>query len=173
MVLAPHAIVGAATAIVFRKHPIIGLCAAFISHFALDAVPHWAYKLHSVKKDHSQPLGYRFVPGTGFLKDVFKTGADFSIGLAAALAVCDVFFPNYLWLAFLGACVGTLPDFLSLVYFLFPNPPLFYLYRFHIKIHVPEKHHVLENKPAVGIACQVAFSLAIILTLILIQPMVR
>src|SRR6516164_6101449 len=45
LILATHAIVGAATASQIPNHPVIALLAGIASHFAIDAIPHWDYPL--------------------------------------------------------------------------------------------------------------------------------
>lgn len=168
MILAPHALAGAAIAVMFRRHPLVAVVAAFLSHFVLDAIPHWAYKLNSIKEDSSQLFGATFTPRKGVSKDVFKTGIDFSAGLAIALGVSGMFFPKYFWLTFFGAAAGVLPDFLQVVYYLFPDSPLFYLQWFHKKIHA-RKH--LDSGFFLGFSYQIIFSLAVILIMISIGPL--
>ena len=51
MTLATHAVVGAAAASLIPTHPFLGFIAGFVSHFAIDAIPHWEYSLASAKID--------------------------------------------------------------------------------------------------------------------------
>lgn len=169
MILAPHALAGAATAVMLRRHPIAGIAAAFLSHFVLDVIPHWVYKLNSIKEDSSQLLGATFNP-KGLVKDFLKTGVDFGAGLAIALVISDVFFPKYFWLSFFGAAAGVLPDFLQLMYYFFPNSPLSYLQWFHKKIHM--KEHLDGNSEFLhNISYQILFSLAVILIMVFMRPL--
>jgi hypothetical protein len=48
MILSTHAIVGGAIAGLFPSHPVLVAAAAFASHFAIDAIPHWDYPLHAI-----------------------------------------------------------------------------------------------------------------------------
>src|SRR5574343_554606 len=54
MILTTHGIVGATAAVVVTSIDpsagmvVLGTVVAFDSHFALDAVPHWDYQLHSL-----------------------------------------------------------------------------------------------------------------------------
>ena len=48
MILAAHAIVGAAISSQIPNHPITALAAGIASHFAIDAIPHWDYPLRSM-----------------------------------------------------------------------------------------------------------------------------
>jgi hypothetical protein len=45
MILSTHAIVGGAIASLFPSHPLLVVAAGFVSHFAIDAIPHWDYPL--------------------------------------------------------------------------------------------------------------------------------
>lgn len=164
MVLAPHAIVGAATAVVFRKHPIIAVCAAFLSHFVLDAIPHWHYRLASWHKDPSRPHGIRVVFGKTIVRDLSIAAIDFSIGTGAALAASLMFVPHYFLLVLAGAIAGILPDALQIVYYLFPDSAIRYLQRFHMAVHSKKN---LDEQSSLGVAFQLSFSAAVIASLIL------
>jgi len=49
MILSTHAVVGGAIASLFPSHPVLVAVAAFASHFAIDAIPHWDYPLRAIK----------------------------------------------------------------------------------------------------------------------------
>jgi len=164
MVLSTHAISGAATALIFRRYPVLALIAAFLSHFALDSIPHWHYKIISKSADASSPFGKKLSFGKNFLKDIFRTGLDFGIGLAISLIVSQIFFPGNLWMVFWGALAGALPDAFQVLYYRFKNfKPLYWLQWFHEKMHAERR---LDNEPVKGIFYQIAIS-AIIVTLII------
>ncbi len=166
MVLSTHAIVGAGSAILLRNYPILGLIAAFFSHFLLDSIPHWHYRLLSREKNNSFPFGEKLNFGANFVKDIFRTGIDFCIGLALSLFVSQNFFPGYFWLTAFGAFAGALPDLLQVIYYRFRNfAPLFYFQKFHEKVHA--KRH-LDDELTKGIFYQAALSAAIVFILILI-----
>lgn len=164
MVLAPHAIAGAATAVFFRKHPLVGIAGAFMSHFLLDAVPHWHYKAFSKRIDPTLPFGHRFVFGKDLLKDMPRVGIDFGLGLAIALSISEIFFPQYFWLTFFGAVAGVFPDVLQIAYHRFPNSQLFYLQKFHHWAHSKKR---LDERRVAGVGSQLLFSAAVALILIL------
>ncbi|MDH2406583.1 hypothetical protein QCM77_43035 [Bradyrhizobium sp. SSUT18] len=48
MILSTHAVVGGAIASLFPSHPVLVAVAAFASHFAIDAIPHWDYPLRAM-----------------------------------------------------------------------------------------------------------------------------
>src|SRR3989344_7218840 len=149
MVLSTHAIAGAATALVFRDNPIIALAAAFSSHYVLDAIPHWHYKLLSKRTDDSYPFGKKIDFGMDFRKDIFRTGFDFWLGLIISLTISQIFFPEYFLLTAFGAFAGALPDALQVFYYRFKNfKPAYWFQWFHEKVHA--KRH-LNNEPIKGI----------------------
>ena len=98
MVLSTHAIGGAATALIFRQHPLLALLAAFMSHFLLDAIPHWHYRILSRNRDEFSPFKEKMSFGKNFLKDLIRTGFDFGIGLSISPVVSQIFFPGNLWI---------------------------------------------------------------------------
>ena len=167
MVLSTHAIAGAGSAILLRNYPVLGLIIAFLSHFILDSIPHWHYKLLSREKSNSFPFGEKLNFGAKFIKDIFRTGIDFGIGFTLSLLVSQNFFPEYFLLMALGAFAGALPDLLQVIYYRFPNfAPLFYFQKFHEKVHA--KRH-LDDEPIKGIFYQVAISAAVILAVLVLR----
>lgn len=161
MILATHAVIGASTALIFRQNPIIGLTLAFVGHFIFDIIPHWHYPLKSLENNSDSPLNYRMVFDRRFLKDLRIIGIDFALGILLSLFFAQAIFNQYLWLAFFGAVAGVLPDFLQLVYYLFPRwLPIRYLQIFHEWIHAKKN---LDKQHFVGINSQVVISALFIL----------
>lgn len=160
MILSTHAIAGAAIATLLPNNPGLAFLAGFISHFLLDAIPHWEYNLSSATEDKKHPLNSTISFNKEFAIDLVKTGSDFTLGIFISL----LFFSNSLWpvswTILWGAIGGVAPDFLQLVYWKLRVPPLTWLQRFHIWIHAKKK---LNDRPALGISLQVALVLAIIL----------
>ncbi len=151
-------------ALVFRRYPVLALIASFLSHFFLDSIPHWHYKILSRERDAASPFGEKMSFGSAFLKDIFRTGIDFGIGLAVSLGVSAYFFPGNLWLAAFGALAGALPDALQVVYYRFPRfKPFYYFQRFHEYVHAKTN---LDNKPAKGILQQIIVPAMVVFALI-------
>lgn len=93
MLSTPHLLVGAAI-VKIVPDPIISLPLAFMSHFALDYIPHW---------DGS--------PKTPFPKKMFAGIAlDYALGASLVLTLTIGYENQYL--LWLGAFLGTLPDFI-------------------------------------------------------------
>ncbi len=166
MTLSTHAIVGAGSAILLRNYPILGLIAAFFSHFLLDAIPHWHYKILSKSADSSLPFGMKLNLGSSFTKDVFRGSADFCLGLIASILMSLFLFPDNLWLILAGVFASVLPDFLQVVYYLLPNKLLSYFQKFHMKTHSTKR---LDNEPIKGVFQEIAISAAIIVIAIALR----
>ena len=95
MLSTPHLLVGAAIVKVVPD-PIISLPLAFMSHFALDSLPHW---------DGS--------PKAPFSKKIFGgIFLDYAFGASLVLVLTINYENPSQYLLWLGAFVGTLPDFI-------------------------------------------------------------
>jgi len=159
MTLATHALVGASLAQLFPEHPVVGFCVGFASHFFLDAIPHWDYKLASSRQDIERPLESDIVVGRDFYFDLLKIGTDALLGLVLAF----VFFPEFTFPAVLltiaGAFGGILPDALQFAYFKLRVEPLVSLQRFHKYMHA--KLH-LRAYPLPGATLQAIFAIIVV-----------
>lgn len=148
MTLTTHAIVGAGIAAMMPAHPVLGICAAFASHFALDAIPHWDYPIRSASVNPKIGAPMKF--DRALMLDFFSIGGDFALGILLAL----MFFvtPTSWWLVAIAAFAGQLPDALQFVYSRFRHEPLVSLQRFHQWIHT---RHRLRERPMLGAVSQV------------------
>ena len=151
MTLSTHAIFGAAVASTISSHPILGFVLAFISHFLLDAIPHWDYHLSSHASDGHDHLNDDLVLNKAFIKDLSKIGLDMLLGLLIVLIIASQY-QNLFIPLILGLIAGVLPDFLQFVYMKWRHEPMISLQKFHIWIHAKTD---LNNRPAVGITFQV------------------
>jgi hypothetical protein len=150
MTLTAHAIVGAGIMAAMPAHPVLGGCAAFASHFLLDAIPHYDYRIRSASINPKIGAPMRF--NRALLLDFFSIGGDFTLGIILGI----LFFatPATWWLIAAGAFAGTLPDALQFVYMRIHHEPFVSLQRFHKWIHTRIK---LREHPLFGIASQVLF----------------
>jgi len=155
MTLTAHAIVGAGIAAVLPSHPILGVCAAFASHFLVDAIPHYDYQIHSASINPK--VGGRITFNRALFLDLVSIGGDFVLGIALALFFFAT--PATCWLIAIGAFAGQLPDGLQFVYSRFKHEPLVSLQRFHQWIHT--SHHLREH-PMFGVTSQVFFLIAFV-----------
>ena len=122
MILTPHILVGAA---IGTKTDNLWLVFVFgwLSHYALDALPHWEYldKLSEVVKT----------------KNLFKIFADFIIGIAVVLAITWHFSQKLpIFFGLLGAIT---PDILQGMAFVLKLNCLKPLNKLHNKIHNSQK----------------------------------
>ena len=164
MILATHTIAGAALAAVMPNRPILAFTAGAASHFLLDAIPHWDYKLRSKREDESNPLNNDIVIDRDFRFDLIKIGVDALVGLALGWFFFHQFFLGHGSLGLLtfvaGITGGLLPDLLQFAYFKLRSPWLTALQRFHYWIHAD---HDRKLKPLVGIPLQVLLIATIVL----------
>ncbi len=142
MILSSHIVIAAAAAAPLLIHPltpskaaaILGI--AVLSHYALDAIPHWDYKLASVvKKDDSHgPDSLEFYPRKKlFFEDLSKAALDGLLGLIVAFLMLHLSFNlRDLALLSLAAFSAVLPDVASMCYIIFPMPPFSWFYKAHI-----------------------------------------
>ncbi len=161
MTLATHAITGAAIAQLFPTHPILAFSAGFASHFILDAIPHWDYKILSeyahpdvaMAENAYMPGASRTIrPDRAFFFDVIRTGADTLIGGLSIWVFLSLGWIINPYIAFLGAFAAILPDFLQLVYNRFPYQPVTFLQGFHRVMHAQTKP--FRDNPFLGIILQ-------------------
>jgi len=156
MILSTHAIIGAATASFVPTHPVLGFSIGFASHFLLDAIPHWDYKLHSIERNHENHLEVDMHFNKKFPLDIAKISLDGLLGLLFALFLFGIPGTTLLLSAFCGAAGGMAPDALQFAYFKWPHEPLFSLQRFHGWIHATKR----IKKPLLGLSLQILIVLA-------------
>ncbi len=159
MILVTHGFAGALAARAFSWNPVAAMIAAFLSHFALDMIPHWHYPLRSKIGAPDAPLGERFGPGRLFARDALIVALDGISGIALSIIFAP---PEFEWLALWGAGFGILPDFLQFLAHYVPHPALREYHRIHRKIHTRIR---LDDRPFLGIGSQAALG-AVILALL-------
>lgn len=153
MTLATHSIVGALVATSLAPvNPALAVVASFGSHFVLDALPHWDYKLGSMSRDEHHPIALTFAKDRRFLIDLLKISCDMGLGLVGTFLVFELLSLPFSIIALMGLLAGVIPDFFQFVYSHFRIAPLRVLQRFHTWIH---SDHRLDGRPYVGIGSQV------------------
>jgi len=139
MILSPHALAGATIASTFHFSPVIAFFAGFASHFILDMLPHWDYKLRSAELDELNPLNNDIIVGRKFIFDLLVMGIDVSLGFFFA----GLFFvgrgPVSTLAIVSGAVGGVLPDALQFVYMKFRIEPFTKIQRLHLFMHSGKK----------------------------------
>lgn len=161
MILATHGIVGGAIGYLIPQNPILSFFLGFLSHFVLDAIPHWHYPVFSVKIDKENPMNNDMEINKWFIVDLFDIGIDFMVGIAISILVFHPeISPNITMLAILSGAIGAvLPDPLQFLYWKMPNRALTYLQKFHMWIHSATD---INDWHFLGITTQTAFATAII-----------
>ncbi|MES2006504.1 MAG: hypothetical protein V4436_00180 [Patescibacteria group bacterium] len=166
MTLTTHAIVGAAAASLFPNQPLLAFAAGFASHFAIDALPHWDYRILSKVQKEDRLTDEFATTGPLFLLDLLRIGSDALLGLVLAVWIFSFWlFDLPVWFVALGACAGILPDPLQFVYYKFHITLLRPLQRFHIWI---QKGRSIYPHMAAGIFYQLIMVVAILFVLKLI-----
>ena len=134
MILSVHATFGAAVASLVPSHPILGFTLGFISHFALDAIPHKDYSLISIETGPDKKLRPidLIQKKFGLIRDIMVVSFDALIGLS--LAFLFFFNPVHPLVFFLGAIGSLIPDFLTFLYLLFKHKSLSSFFNFHVEL---------------------------------------
>ncbi len=150
MTLASHAVAGAATALILRGQPELGAAGAFLSHFLLDAIPHWHYQI-AIRKGGA--WREKRLAWDADVRDTFaRTGADSLTGAGIALVLAFLVSPENWFLALLGAGLGVLPDLLQFLKYLTRSRRFIPFERLHQFCHTKLR---LDNRPILGPAIEV------------------
>lgn len=158
MVLATHLVVGGALGQVISS-PALALSAGFISHFLLDSIPHWDYKLASLEGDRDGLEKDIRVYSLNFVFDLVKIGLDFLIGLISLWLIWQFLGWEISNTVIWGAIGGVLPDFLQFAYVKLRAWPLTQLQPFHMWIHTKIR---LDGRWVIGPFLQAIVALAVI-----------
>lgn len=122
MILTPHLLLGSAITLTIPFLPL-AVALAFLSHYILDALPHWEYSTRNLQQKNWSKAIFDFL----------KIGADFSCGI---LILIIVLLNQNLLLGLIGAFFAALPDIGTFVYILFPKNRLLTIhYHFHSACH--------------------------------------
>lgn len=116
MFAASHALVGGAI-VKMIPDPKISLPLAFLSHFFLDAIPHWDFitNLEDQERDYP-PSVETLVPKSQRTAIIIKTVLEFSVGVGLSFYLFRSVNPVYLAL---GIIFAQLPDYLEAPYLFF------------------------------------------------------
>lgn len=135
MVLTPHAVVGATIASFFRLNPFTAFWAGFLSHFFMDFIPHWDYKLKSARYDEANPLNNDLIISRDSTLDFIKIGFDGFLGVAISLLFFTLGANISPFVVIAGALGAILPDPLQLVYMKYRREPFITLQKTHMLFH--------------------------------------
>lgn len=161
MTLTTHALVGAAAASLFPTQPALAFGAAFASHLAIDALPHWDYRILSKSRNENNRLDENFnLTSKEFALDLLRIGSDAVLGTLLAVAIFSfLLFQFPIWLVVLGAWAGILPDPLQFVYYKMKWKFMEPLQRFHIYV---QEGKSIYPPPLVGLLYQFVLVAAVV-----------
>lgn len=166
MVLVTHAVVGAALGQLLPGGPILSGIIGFVSHFALDLVPHWDYRLSAVIKGERPGETDRVLSGRPLAIDVGKVLFDVALG-----ALLIWWFLTSPWesstVIWAGAFGALLPDGLQFLSLKFRPRWLEPLQRFHHLVHSEQD---FKTRPLAGIGYQLLLIVATIMLVKIILP---
>ena len=164
MTLTTHAIVGAAAASLFPQSAGTAFIAGFLSHLAIDAIPHWDYEIVSLRKDLVNELNSQIVSGKHLLPDVIQVLGDTALGFALSALILGVWlFQLPIALILMGAFGALVPDGLHAIYFRYHPKVLEPLERFHIWIQ--QANSPLKIPAWEGIGLQAALVIVVLAAL--------
>lgn len=134
MILSVHAVFGAAVASLVPAHPVLGFGLGFVSHLALDMIPHRDYDLISIKStpDSKMQLVDDIYKKARLARDMMLVSFDAFAGLV--LSFLFFFNPIHPGIFLSGALGALLPDFLTFLYLILRHKPLALFFNFHASL---------------------------------------
>lgn len=165
MILSSHIIVAAAATAPLVITPISPANTALIfltalaSHYLLDLIPHWDYKLSSITnypKDKETVIFKKEL----LWKDLWKVSSDGLLGLVIALWILNLSFSfEQVFLLLIIVLGAILTDILEIIYAATKKSFLASFHKFH---HICHTNHRFENQPIKGILFQAAIVATIV-----------
>ncbi len=153
MILTPHILAGALIGSQSSSpETVIGL--SVLAHFAMDAIPHYEYKIDAIK-NANEKLNKQY------LINLLKVGVDFLIG--ASIVIIFAWQSPQKYLMALGAGIAIIPDFLLFLYYQNPNLPIIrQIGIFHKRTHWFKE---IARPNFLGLATQISISIIAIIIL--------
>lgn len=155
MILVAHILLGALIGLTAPHRYWLVFVVAFASHFLLDAIPHYEYKIQLLKDRAEEKRGILniFRDKKAFLV-LGKIAFDFLLGLLVVISL--VWFSPAKQYALVGALSAALPDGLLAIYWATKTPLLEKLARLHCFVH-PKNNK--NTPPFWGISIQLIVGL--------------
>ena len=171
MTLSTHIVTGVAAAKIFSTNPVEAFLIGMATHYALDSIVHWDYKIHSLASESggdSFSLDKKIKFNKLLFLDISKVMCDVLLGGAIVfltLSFGSKDFDAYSWILIAGALGGVAPDFLQFVYGVWKIWPLRKLQEFHNYMHAKKK---LDGRPMIGVPIQIGI-IALMATILFLQ----
>src|SRR3989344_76146 len=136
MTLATHIVVAGAVASPFLPNPLVGFLAGFLSHYVVDAIPHWDWPLKSIRINlQGRKYKTNFSSGT-IIFDTMMMLSDMALGFLALFLVLQGNFSINAAVALFAAAVGgVLPGGMDIFFLAFRKEPFVTHHRFHSWAH--------------------------------------
>ena len=165
MILTSHIIAASAIVAPLALKPltIFNLAAiffiSFISHYLLDLIPHWDYKLSLW--DFKEKGEKAILSKKNIIRDSVKISIDLILGVAVGFWIIGlpIGFEGFFMIGLI-IFASCLPDILQVSYIFWKKFPLVQLQKLHSIFHAKLK---LNNQPIKGIAIQAIVLILIIL----------
>lgn len=151
MILSTHAVVGSSISHAFSLNPVGSFAVGFISHFVLDAIPHWDYPTYFFNGTKGKTISKCKI----FIIDGIKIILDIAGGTVIPTILFYQGDGNFAFIC--GALGGMAPDFFHILYRLFPHKLISKINDFHHFCHTRIK---LKDWHIAGPALQILFSTA-------------
>ncbi len=134
MILSVHAVFGAAVASLVPNHPVEAFSIAFVSHFALDMIPHKDYHLISLEADldHKPQIAETIYRKFRLIRDMTLVSFDALLGVC--LAFLFFFNPIHPSIFLIGVVGSLLPDFFIFLYIMLKHRSLELFAHFHCSL---------------------------------------
>lgn len=116
MILASHAILGAAIGRLAPQNLYAAFILGFLSHFITDSIPHWHYPLKSIVKD-GEGKAMDMLWGKNSILDFLKIGLDIISGIIILFLLFKPQNTMEIKVLLAGAIGGILPDGLQFLQF--------------------------------------------------------
>jgi len=157
MILTPHILAGAVIGSQFSSpEAVIGL--SLLAHFAMDAIPHYEYKIDVIKNANGRL-------SKQYLINLSKIGVDFLIG--GSIVMIFAWQSPQKNLMVLGAAMAIVPDFLLFLYYQNPNLPIIrQIAIFHKRTHLFKE---IARPNFLGLATQISISILAVIILWLLS----
>ncbi len=150
MILFCHLLVGAAIATKIQI-PFLALILAFLSHYLLDALPHYEYSIKNIQTKQWKKTKLEFL----------KIALDFCAGIALIFAISEKQL-----IIFAGAILAVLPDASTFFYLITSNKILKLHDVFHKAVHFNKNSEFTKTKSFLflGILTQISITILAIAT---------
>jgi len=150
MILASHIIVSGLLGATTQNY-LLAAVFGFVSHYILDAIPHWDYLSDEFESRAKTEKG--FFKNKKFWRELINVALDILIGLGLLFIFLKYYKNPQIIPAIIGVTFGILPDPLSLLYWMTKWKFIKWNFDFHEFVHY-SIHSKIDQKSWPGIIIQ-------------------